>query len=440
MSRLWSKVFLVESAPSSLDAGDKVILPSSALEEILQSNQDPPSPLTFELRHPHNSSNVVHAGVKEFSSEGDFIQLPAWMREYLELSVGSRVLIKLRSLPKGTWAKLRLLSPDYNDIRDYRAALEAHLRTHYNTLTAGQTLSCRYGSKTYPFLVVDLKPEPAVCITDTDLEVDLETTPEQYQTMQQSNEKTLAKLNEPISGISVEKGAYKYCKLVATENATSVELQVTVESGIVDVIINTSAEDYQRPTLENHEYSDFSTASNRRIALAPSKEYIVGIHGYTDAVVSWVAKLRDNTEEDMMAVDNNELHANEAGYVQCKNCRSWVPERIQMLHEGFCRRNNILCPEGCGRVLKKGSAEAEQHWHCEQCEYVGETSDKAKHMEYYHSPKTCVCQDFTSESYEALSLHRRTECPEKLISCRYCHVSVTLSMSGNIVIYICYLS
>lgn len=427
MSRPWSRVFFVEAIPSALDAGDKVILPSSALEEILQNNQDLPSPLTFELRRPHNSSNVVHAGVKEFSGEGDFVQLPAWMLEYLDLSVGSRVLIKLRSLPKGTWTKLRPLSPDYNDIRYYRAALEAHLRAHYNTLTAGQTLTCRYGSKLYPFLVVDLKPEPAVCITDTDLEVDLEATPEQtMQQQQQQGEKTSAKLNEPIVGVSVEKGAYKYCKLIA-ENAaassSSIEVQFTVESGNVDIVI--SAED-ERPTLDSHEYSDFSTASSRRIVLTHSQEnkvYHIGIHGYTNAVVSWVAKVpREDDKKDEMDVDRNKAYEKGPGY-QCTNCRAWVPEQTFTLHTGFCLRNNVLCPQGCGQVLKKGSWEAEQHWHCEQCEYVGELSDKLKHVEYYHTPKSCICQDFTSDSYEALSVHRRTDCPEKLISCRYCHVS-----------------
>lgn len=223
----WTKPFVVEAAPDSFNDGDKIILPSSALEELLananNNSESLPSPLTFEIRHPHTRT-VVHGGVKEFSGEAETAKLPQWMLDTLQLQPRSRAIVRLRLLQKGSWARLRPLSWDYKEITDYRAAFEAHLRTHYNTLTVGQVLNCRYGSKTYPFLVVDLKPDQAVCITDTDLEVDLEPMEEEQREAKTSvlpnhnhGEKIKVSLNEPIDNVKVAKGEYKYWELQLEE-------------------------------------------------------------------------------------------------------------------------------------------------------------------------------------------------------------------------------
>ncbi|KAI8143773.1 ubiquitin fusion degradation protein UFD1-domain-containing protein [Fennellomyces sp. T-0311] len=412
----WTKAYFVEKAPKALDAGDKVILPSSALEELLakvnNNSESLPSPLTFEIRHPHKRS-VVYSGVKEFSGQGDTIQLPSWMFDTLQLEDGSRVVIKFCPLPKGSWARLRPLSPDAADITDYRAALESHLRAHYNTMAKGQMLTCRYGTQSYPFLVTDLKPENAVCITDTDLEVDLE--PLESQSI--VNEKTAVSLNELVSGVSVGKGQYRYWELKVTDNKQPVELQLTVSSGDADLVVDSTE---RRPTLENHEWASLTSEGHRQLTLPPATTYHIGIHGYTEnTTVTWNSSVGSGAEEDEL-MDEEPL-ANEPGYVQCSNCKAWIPERTLMLHEGFCIRNNVVCPQGCGRIFKKGSQELEQHWHCGECGTIGSQSDRPKHEEYFHTPKTCPCQAFTTDNYESLSEHRRTDCAERLITCRYCH-------------------
>ena len=235
----WTKAYFAEKAPEKLNTGDKIILPSSALEELLSAvnnnSENLPSPLTFELRHPHNKQLIVYGGVKEFSSTSiDTMQLPQWMLESLQLDPTQqqqRVIIKLSPLPKGTWAKLRPLSPDATDISDYRAALESHLRGHYNTMSKGQVLTCRYGSQSYPFLVTDLKPEQAVCITDTDLEVDLEPLLEST-TMDYKKD---IEVGEVVSGVSIEKDQYRYWELKQPSSSSSssdpVMVQLTVSSG-----------------------------------------------------------------------------------------------------------------------------------------------------------------------------------------------------------------
>lgn len=226
----WSSHFTVEDAPAELNHGDKVILPPSALEQLLQQvgpSGTLPSPLTFQLRHPHTAA-TIHCGVKEFSSEGSTIQLPAWMRESLGLNREGHVLIKLALLPKGTFARLKPISHDYRDITDYRAALEAHLRGHYNTLSNGQTLSCRYGGRVYDFQVVELKPQEAVSITDTDLEVEMD--PITSISTRTSASTSIIQLSQPVPATSIAAKQYYYWKL-ELNHAQAIVLNVKVESG-----------------------------------------------------------------------------------------------------------------------------------------------------------------------------------------------------------------
>ncbi|KAK4510543.1 Tlg2-vesicle protein [Mucor velutinosus] len=417
----WSSHFTVENAPVELNHGDKVILPPSALEQLLQQvgpSGTLPSPLTFELRHPHTAA-TIHCGVKEFSSEDSTIQLPAWMRESLGLSREDHVLIKLSLLPKGTFARLKPISHDYRDITDYRAALEAHLRGHYNTLSNGQTLSCRYGGRVYDFQVVELKPQDAVSITDTDLEVEMD--PITSISTKSSASTSIVQLNQPVLATSIAAKQYHYWKL-ELNHAQNVVLNVKVESGNADVVVSGTD---KTPTLDNHEWSDLSNDTERSIQISniSTDVLFVGIHGYTDTAVSWEAT--GNTDMDISTKKEEDQAEDTTGKVQCKNCHAWIAERTLMLHEGFCYRNNVVCEWGCGKVFKKDSQELQEHWHCDQCDAIGnaqENGEREKHIAYCHTLKTCVCTTFTTQSYEALAEHRRTTCAEKLITCRYCHI------------------
>lgn len=224
----WTSHYTVEPTPADLNDGDKIILPASALEQLLLkvgNSGNLPSPLTFELRHPH-SNETIHCGVKEFSSLGNTTQLPTWIMSVLGLQQGDHVLIKLVILPKGTWTSLQPVSADYRQIADYRAALEAHLRGHYNTLTKGQLLSCRYGGRTYQFKVLDLKPQDAVSVTDTDLEVDIKH--DELKDDVQNNI-PIVQMNDTISHIVIPSG-YKYWKLALNDNH-NIAIQLTVETG-----------------------------------------------------------------------------------------------------------------------------------------------------------------------------------------------------------------
>jgi hypothetical protein len=150
----------------------------------------------------------------------------------------------------------------------------------------------------------------------------------------------------------------------------------------------------------------------------------VGVHGadhdrissytFTTKVVD-TAVSNQPKEEDIMQDS-----------AQCENCGAWVPERTMPLHERFCLRNNIRCPWGCGVVFKKDSEQLRNHWHCDKCDTQGTISEKEKHETYFHQEKVCAC-GFKTPSLTILARHRKTECPMKLIICRYCRVSIIYS-------------
>lgn len=214
--------------------GDKIILPPSALEQLLSaatvtishtihpqtSTFDPynphsfaaerdarsqiverqqqlPHPLTFRLVNPRNG-RIVFAGIREFSAQEQQIGLSPFLRNSLgigertnpfgtdngqnhenesegdDTSVASQITVHAKELPKGTYVKLRPLEAGY-DPDDWKALLEKYLRENFTTLTYGEIISVPAGKEDFRFLVDGLKPNnEAISLVDTDLEVDIE--------------------------------------------------------------------------------------------------------------------------------------------------------------------------------------------------------------------------------------------------------------------------
>ena len=227
----WTSQFSVLPTPETPALkGDKIILPPSALEQLLSASTttvvsdaafsgpayDPynpysiaaareartetferqqtlPHPLTFRLVNPDNG-RIVFAGIREFSAEDGFIGISPFLRESLGLGntgmrdadpvtngemraageeVG-RLTVHAQELPKGSFVKLRPLEAGY-DPEDWKALLERSLRDNFTTLTHGEILKVAAGKEEYRFLIDELRPNSeAVSLVDTDLEVDIE--------------------------------------------------------------------------------------------------------------------------------------------------------------------------------------------------------------------------------------------------------------------------
>ncbi|RFU78173.1 ubiquitin fusion degradation [Trichoderma arundinaceum] len=230
ISLQWSDAFsiLLPSDPvCSKLPGDKIILPPSALQQLLsasssraatasanssngffgssylsdqpygQETQRLPNPLIFRLVNPKNG-NVVYAGIREFSAPEGTIGLSSLLFEALAIEPngmplgaeyeasldpakdidvleGNQIRAHAVQLQKGTYVRLRPLEAGY-DPDDWKPLLERQLRQNFTTLTKNTVIPVQ-GSRgeSFKLLVDKFAPEgDGICVIDTDLEVDIE--------------------------------------------------------------------------------------------------------------------------------------------------------------------------------------------------------------------------------------------------------------------------
>jgi len=491
----WSGQFTASSA-SNL-AGDKIVLPQSALEQLLsaastaaaateqQSNNfhsyssyyagahrssqhrseeaknQLPHPLTFRLVNANNG-RVVYAGIREFSAEEGCATLSNFLQQALDLKDdGVQITIHARQIPKGTFVKLRPLEAGY-DPDDWKALLEQHLRSNYTTLTRGEVLIVPGPAREeFRFLIDSFKPESeAVCVVDTDLEVDIEALNEdqaretlakiaqKIQKKQQGGEGSSAGGDLDVFNAQqgqIAPGDYIDYQLPSWPRSQplDIELEAADTDDDVDILVSPfSARQRNRPRIDEHVFGDFSGRSTKNIRLEPSNVELedaealwISVHAFRDEdgqsslgprQFTLRVKVGDSQPSNP-AKAPEQLHNPED--VCCKNCGQWVPQRTLMLHENFCLRNNILCPHGCGQVFQKRSPAFEKHWHCPHDTFFGNsTTSQQKHNHLYHPSSPFVCSSCsttsTFTSLPQLAHHKTSVCPSKPILCRFCHLSV----------------
>jgi len=151
-----------------LEGGDKILLPSSAFEQLARLQVE--YPMLFEVR---SSKGRTHVGVMEFTAPEGKCIMPFWIMQNLLCEEGSLVSVKNVSLPKATFVKFKPQSVDFLDISNPRAVLERQLRT-FSCVTVGDQICLPYNDKRYYLEVQDVKPSEAACIIETDCNVDFD--------------------------------------------------------------------------------------------------------------------------------------------------------------------------------------------------------------------------------------------------------------------------
>lgn len=492
-------------------SGDKIILPQSALEQLLAASSsssvsasstnpfrssyasasvrapyafdnDPyqqqlPSPLMFRLVNPSNG-NAVYAGIREFSAEEGEVLLSPYLVEALgiEPSTGASeepadreattptITIHAKHLPKGTYVRLRPLEAGY-DPEDWKSLLERQLRESFTTLTNGAILSVSgVKGEMFRLLVDGFRPEgDGICVVNTDLEVDIEALDEAQarETMRQIiSKQQRAPGTAAGSSVGQELNIWKAVDgQVLPGDYVDYELPSWARSRVLEIEISELQDDYgvdlfvspkssrQRvpPRDSEHIFGAFGAAQDgsKRVIIQPSnielenaESLLISVHGYTPEPTSlpdasprpFRLRVKNNamTTETAGASGSGDADAQEHSpdEEQCKNCFQWVPKRTIILHENFCRRNNVACPH-CRNVFQKASDEWKEHWHCPHDEAYGSSQiTKAKHNSIYHTERQCTSCLFSTNSLPDLARHRTTLCPGKIILCQFCHVEV----------------
>ncbi|KAK8063144.1 ubiquitin fusion degradation protein [Apiospora saccharicola] len=545
----WSAAFTVSDPIAKDLRGDKIILPQSALEQLLaastalsssQTRQTPtsrsrynpyiseqpqhayyadstqqlPNPLMFRLVNQANG-NAVHAGIREFSAEEGEVALSPYLLDALgidpkELDVaahaqqdgtsvedavdltttddtdtdvdvdadpqpietkshrGPQITVHAKQLPKGTYVRLRPLEAGY-DPEDWKSLLERQLRESYTTLTNGALLSVKgvQGDETFRFLVDKFLPEGdgGICVVDTDLEVDIEALNEEQarETVRQIMTKSQrAPGTAAGSSIGYEIDIWKAAEgqvvpgdyvdyvLPSWDRAQPLQIEISGEvDDAVDLFVSPKSTRLRaHPRATEHVFGVFNTsmAGTKAVVIQPTNaeldgvdQLLISVHGYSasgsgpDATGSAPtpftlrAQSVTSTTNESISNDASTQEGDKAGgpdEEQCTNCHQWVPKRTMVLHESFCRRNNMACPQ-CGEVFKKDSAEWQHHWHCPHDDAHGSSeASKAKHDDIFHTDRQCPNCPFQTNSIPDLARHRTSVCPGKIILCQFCHLEV----------------
>ncbi|ANB15130.1 polyubiquitin-binding protein UFD1 [Sugiyamaella lignohabitans] len=445
---------------------DKILLPPSTLESLLsQISNDAgllPSPLLFKLTNPLNKK-VTHVGVREFSAEEGTVQVPAVVARNLGLQNSNDILfINLVSLPKGTSLTLKTSSTgELVENVDWKSLLESRLHGSFTALTKGDVLTVSHPSlpgKNIDFTIEKLEPtnnSHAVCIIDTDLDLEVievndgnsngsrETVSGSIRG-QNSNQSSVAgrrdpiplSVNEhPVNVKGLQPSEVAYFSVAYDINDNSLPLEVSLDNISVDdssslvmfmgleeanispdsflwsnlnspgTSLTVSSDD---PFLEK--YRNLNQSSLQAIF------YVKVISYQTPA--SFVIQAKT---EAVNYVDSGQESSSNTS--KCTNCLQMISIHSFARHVAFCERNNILCPEGCGRVFSRREGIPTTHWHCHDHNTSGDSEfSKKLHSDWFHTAMSCPGCGSDHANHILLSQHRATNCPAKLHICRFCHI------------------
>jgi len=450
-----------------------------ARQQIEQRQQQLPHPLTFRIVNPQNG-RFVYAGIREFSAAENEVALSALLRESLGIRddeftsetdgetqdaevdniegqpsrAGPAVTVHAKQLPKGTYVRLRPLEAGY-DPEDWKPLLERHMRDNFTTLTVGELLTVPgTRNESFRFLLDKVYPEgDGICVVDTDLEVDIVALSEEQarETLQRRLERAtrapgttngssvggVLALGEDIAA-QVLPGEYVDYELREWNRDETLQIELTTDDPSVCLFASPlSARQRGRPREDMHVWGDFSDQSSKRMKIRPTNVALEGAEALyisafaltfnTESTPSQPLPLKYHlriTANDVEEEPDESEEAHEPGDVQCQNCRQWVPQRTLVLHENFCLRNNVFCPQ-CHNVFQKRSPEWENHWHCPRdSSYGNHASSKQSHDTIFHNVYDCPDCGAKFEGLPSLAQHRTTECPGKLILCQFCHLLV----------------
>lgn len=506
----WSARLKIRSRPSL--PGDKINLPASALESLLSAASDEaindpssrnlpqarqhaelPQPLTFRVVNPAND-RVMYCGVQEFSEEEDYIGFNSLLLDALGIKNDLKssddkskdeitprtITIHYEALKKGSYVKLRPLEAGY-DVEDWKALLERHLRANFTTLTKGEVLevplaiidrSSISGDACYKFLVDELRPEDkAVCIVDTDLEVDIEALDEnqaretvkilaeKHNVKHTGADKVIAQGGEltffkDFRG-TVREGGYVDYQLSSWPRQQVIDFELSTldfnDVGLNILVSPYSSRQRGLPRTEDYLLGNWEDESVKRIRIMPTntefehaEQIYISIHASEaqssdNTAKEYTLQLRCPADVEMNALttSSQSQHAASPGDVQCTNCMQWIPQQTIMLHENFCRRNNVLCPQGCGQVFQRSSEAFDRHWHCDKDTFYGNgKASLSKHNNLYHPKEPFRCtRCFTTQTFSSVPLlaqHHVTVCPAKIILCQFCHLNVAQEGDADI--------
>lgn len=402
---------------------DKAIFPSSILADIVaRLEEDLPHPLIFRL---HCEDELFYIGVIEFSAEENVIKLPELIFNKIRLETAIAELVT--DIPKGTQLSLKPLQ-FYPQILNWKFFLESRLPKLYTTLTKHEKLLVEDDKGIYELFVENLNAN-TVCITDTEMALDIVPLDDVMAQQQLEFSKTIKYLDE-YTTIEFNKPITVDIEAFNSPNFKTQLFQLKVNP--------------QRPKF--YIVLESTQASNADIVVGTDK--FVGMDSF-----SWsTMEVPDDADKKIIEIDATNVKAEllhiapfawefscsitisvvfdiqepQAGpdTIACSNCGKHITKGKIQLHEAYCFRHNIKC--SCGVVFSEKIASG--HWHCDKCNGHGNsTMSRAKHDKLFHlAPYKCdKCGHGSYDNFcDLVRHHKAVDCPEKLHECQFCHMIV----------------
>ncbi|QPG77336.1 hypothetical protein FOA43_004745 [Brettanomyces nanus] len=336
----------------------------------------------------------------------------------------SIVVDLVAELPKADSLTLRPthIYDSFDNDQDWKWFLEARLTSAYTTLTQGDELIIKDVDslgQIYRLNVTKVSPARTVCIVDTDINLDIEPldiamAKQMSDRQSQNGEFQVLPLNQSTLCESSQK--LKCC--IPQTLRSKKDLQLSIISNM-DFAISSNRfsgpDSFTRCTLN----------SENELKLTSKDAEFNSDNIYVIPLGSEFAKAKFTVRIGQIGMlDSKQSHRSlDPDQMICPYCGSTIAKASKFMHENFCRRNNIRCEKGCGKVFLRKIPET--HWHC--CDTYGDTAESLSlHEEYFHKgPVNCPqCGTDSFANRQLLAYHRAVECSKTLHECQFCHLVV----------------
>jgi ribosomal protein S27AE len=332
----------------------------------------------------------------------------------------------VQSLPKAQHCVMEVSSQGTNPSLDLRSVLESELRRRFTTITKDLVIPVEAVGMRFRVvsILVDGAEVDGGVIVDTELSVEIRHVTAPVLTGSDDPIKIATDMDVQVKLARSSRKEFR----VDVRLVEKLRISLDVKLGDVNMYASntTASPDQQMCEWFNVDVAkhrdfvfDFKSLPRPENAVTDEGVVYLAVVGYAET--SEVAiKFHINTTTEL----KTGTPADTYGKILCDNCRSYIPEMSIERHKVFCERNNQFC-NSCQRVILR--AEWSKHWHCSQCEYWSDDPQaETKHYTFMHTLMTCSCS--IQLFWDDYHLHRRNECPNRLIQCRYCR---TVVVSGS---------
>lgn len=174
----------------------KIIISNYILEQILsnEENEISDEPLMFKITSINGKS--IYVGMHD-SIIDERCYCHYRILQELFIEENSKVELEVVKLPKGTKVKIQPSNKDFLEIQDFKTVLEHNLVQNYNVISKGSNITIEHNSKLYDLQIVELEPQDAVSLFNTDIEVEFMPPADYYTDTHAMNDIHRLLKNEP---------------------------------------------------------------------------------------------------------------------------------------------------------------------------------------------------------------------------------------------------